>query len=116
MRKLLLILILISASTYGVIAQSFNTAAYKSGMKNFDDGNYRLAIPYLLEAVQSDPESTKGSFLEANFFLGLCYLKVGEGGNGLPYLQKVYELDKDFFPELEYMRGPWGDEALQFVQ
>jgi outer membrane protein OmpA-like peptidoglycan-associated protein len=116
MRKLLLILILISASTYGVIAQSFNTAAYKSGMKNFDDGNYRLAIPYLLEAVQSDPESTKGSFLEANFFLGLCYLKVGEGGNGLPYLQKVYELDKDIFPELEYMMGQCAEDALKFDQ
>lgn len=114
MRKILLVIGLTIWCTVSVFAQSFNSSAYKSGMKNFDEGGYREAIPYLLEAVQSDPESTKGSFLEANFFLGLCYLKVGEGGNGLPYLQKVYELDKDIFPELEYMMGQCAEDALKF--
>jgi len=109
--RLLVLLIFLSGSVW---AQSFNQSAYKSGMKMFDDGDYRLAIPYLLEAVQSDPESTKGAFLEANFFLGLCYLKVGEGGNGLPYMQKVYELDKEIFPELEYMMGQCAEDALKF--
>lgn len=114
MRKLLLACGFLFLLGLNVLAQSFNSSAYKAGMKKFDEGSYRLAIPYLLEAVQSDPESTKGSFLEANFFLGLCYLKVGEGGNGLPYLQKVYELDKDIFPELEYMMGQCAEDALKF--
>lgn len=116
MRKLIFSLALILLLGAVAMAQSFNTSAYKAGMKKFDDGSYRDAIPYLLEAVQSDPESTKGSFLEANFFLGLCYLKVGEGGNGLTYLQKVYELDKDIFPELEYMMGQCAEDALKFDQ
>ena len=80
----------------------------------FDDGDYRDAIPYLLEAVQSDPEVENSKALEANFFLGVCYLKVGEGGNGLPYMQKVYELDKEFYPEIEYMMGQCAEDALKF--
>jgi len=97
-----------------LFAQSFNASAQKSGMKLFDDGEYRLAIPYLLEAVQSDPEANSSKAIEANFFLGLCYLKVGEGGNGLTYMQKVYELDKDFYPEIEYMMGQCAEDALKF--
>jgi len=83
-------------------------------MKMFDDGDYREAIPYLLEAVQSDPESENSKALDANFFLGVCYLKVGEGGNGLPYMQKVYELDKEYYPEIEYMMGQCAEDALKF--
>jgi flagellar motor protein MotB len=83
-------------------------------MKLFDQGDYRLAIAQLLEAVQSDPEVSNSKALEANFFLGICYLKVGEGGNGLPYMQKVYELDKEFYPEIEYMMGQCAEDALKF--
>lgn len=95
-------------------AQSFNASAHKLGMKLFDDGEYRQAIPYLLEAAQSDPEASNNKVLEANFFLGLSYLKVGEGGSGLPYMQKVYELDKEYYPELEYMMGQCAEDALKF--
>jgi outer membrane protein OmpA-like peptidoglycan-associated protein len=83
-------------------------------MKLFDEGEYRLAISSLLTAVQSDPDVSSSKALEANFFLGLCYLKVGEGGNGLPYMQKVYELDKEYYPEIEYMMGQCAEDANQF--
>ena len=106
-----LLILFISAQSF---AQSFNASAFKSGMKLFDDGDYRKAIPYLLESVQSDPESSNNKAIDANFFLGVCYLKVGEGGNGLPYMQKVYELDKDFYPEIEYMMGQCAEDALKF--
>lgn len=114
MFKVLLSLLLSFIFSISLIAQSFNSAAYKSGMKLFDEGEYRQAIPYLLEAVQSDPEGGSGKVLEANFFLGVCYLKVGEGGNGLPYLQKVYEMDKTIFGELPYMMGQCAEDALKF--
>lgn len=114
MFRLLSIFLFFSLITVHTIAQSFNSSAYKSGLKKFDNGDYRQAIPFLLEAVQSDPEVSSSKALEANFFLGICYLKVGEGGNGLPYLQKVYELDKDIFPEIEYMMGQCAEDALKF--
>lgn len=85
-------------------------------MQAFDKGDYRDAIPFLLEAVQSDPEAENSKALEANFFLGLCYLKVGEGGNGLPYMQKVYELDKEYYPEIEYMMGQCAEDAMKFSE
>ncbi len=114
MHKHLLTLIVFFHFSVQIFAQSFNTSAQKSGMKLFDDGDYRKAIPYLLEAVQSDPEANSSKAIEANFFLGVSYLKVGEGGNGLPYMQKVYELDKDFYPEIEYMMGQCAEDALKF--
>ena len=114
MQKQFLTLIILCQLSIQVIAQSFNASAHKTGMKQFDDGEYRKAIPYLLEAVQSDPEANSSKAIESNFFLGLSYLKVGEGGNGLPYMQKVYELDKEFYPEIEYMMGQCAEDALKF--
>lgn len=114
MRKHLFFLLTFLVLSFTLVAQSFNASALKSGMKLFDEGEYRLAIPYLLEAAQSDPEASGSKVLDANFFLGVCYLKVGEGGNGLPYLQKVYELDKEYYGELEYMMGQCAEDALKF--
>ncbi len=92
----------------------FDHSAYKDGIKLFDEGEYRAAIEPLLAAVQSDLEVSSSKALEANFFLGICYLKVGEGGNGLPYMQKVYELDKEYYPEIEYMMAQCAEDAHQF--
>ena len=114
MQKQFLTFIFLIQFSVQVFAQSFNGSAHKTGMKQFDDGEYRKAIPYLLEAVQSDPEANNSKAIDANFFLGLSYLKVGEGGNGLTYMQKVYELDKEFHPELEYMMGQCAEDALKF--
>ena len=114
MRKYIYAFLISVFFSFQLLAQSFNASAHKAGMKLFDDGDYRLAIPYLLEAVQSDPEANSNRTIEANFFLGLCYLKVGEGGNGLTYMQKVYEMDKDFYPEIDYMMGQCAEDALRF--
>jgi outer membrane protein OmpA-like peptidoglycan-associated protein/tetratricopeptide (TPR) repeat protein len=114
MQKQFLTLIFLFQFSSQIFAQSFNASAQKSGMKLFDDGDYRKAIPYLLEAVQSDPEANSSKAIEANFFLGVSYLKIGEGGNGLTYMQKVYELDKDFYPEIDYMMGQCAEDALKF--
>jgi outer membrane protein OmpA-like peptidoglycan-associated protein len=114
MLKYFLVTLVFVFSGLYALGQSFNSEAFNLGMKKFDDGDYRDAISFLLEAVQSDPEVQSSKALEANFFLGICYLKVGEGGNGLPYMQKVYELDKEIYPELEYMMGQCAEDALKF--
>lgn len=114
MIKKILILFILFIQSFLTFAQSFNSEAYSLGLKKFDDMDYREAIPFLLEAVQSDPEMSSNKSMEANFFLGICYLKVGEGGNGLPYMQKVYEMDKDIYPEIEYMMGQCAEDALKF--
>ncbi len=99
-----------------LIAQSFNSEEHAAGLKLFDVGEFRDAIPHLLEAVNSDPEAVSNRAIEANFFLGICYLKVGEGDNGLPYMKKVYEIDKEYYPEIEYMMGQCAESALKFKE
>jgi len=86
------------------------------GMKLFDLGDYREAVPHLLEAVQSDSEAVSNKAIEANFFLGICYLKLGEGDNALPYMKKVYEIDKEYYLEIEYMMGQCAESALKFKE
>ncbi len=99
-----------------LLAQSFNKEEHEAGLKLFDLGEYRDAIPHLLEAVNSDPEIVSSRAIEANFFLGICYMKVGEGDNGLPYMKKVYEIDKEYYPEIEYMMGQCAENSLKFKE
>jgi outer membrane protein OmpA-like peptidoglycan-associated protein len=114
MRLLAVCLGVFFLATLNLPAQSFNAAAHKTAMKLFDLGEYREAISSFQEAIQGDPEAQSNLALEANFFLGVCYLKLGEGGTGLPYMQKVYELDKDYYPEIEFMMGQCAKNALKF--
>lgn len=100
----------------GIQAQSFDSEEHAIGMKLFDLGDYREAVPHLLEAVQSDSEAVSNKAIEANFFLGICYLKLGEGDNGLPYMKKVYEIDKEYYLEIEYMMGQCAESALKFKE
>ena len=100
----------------GIQAQSFDSEEHAIGMKLFDLGDYREAVPHLLEAVRSDSEAVSNKAIEANFFLGICYLKLGEGDNGLPYMKKVYEIDKEYYLEIEYMMGQCAESALKFKE
>lgn len=100
----------------GLQAQSFDKEEHAMGMKLFDLGDYREAVPHLLEAVQSDSEAVSNKAIEANFFLGICYLKLGEGDNALPYMKKVYEIDKEYYLEIEYMMGQCAESALKFKE
>jgi outer membrane protein OmpA-like peptidoglycan-associated protein len=100
----------------GLHAQSFDKEEHAMGMKLFDLGDYREAVPHLLEAVQSDSEAVSNKAIEANFFLGICYLKLGEGDNALPYMKKVYEIDKEYYLEIEYMMGQCAESALKFKE
>jgi outer membrane protein OmpA-like peptidoglycan-associated protein len=97
-------------------AQSFDSEEHAIGMKMFDNGEYREAVPHLLEAVRSDAEAISNKAIEANFFLGICYLKLGEGDNALPFMKKVYEIDKEYYPEIEYMMGQCAESALKFKE
>lgn len=99
----------------GISVQAqFNGEEHAIGIKLFDLGEFRDAIPHFTEAVESDSEAVSNRAIEANFLLGICYLKVGEGDNGLPYLKKVYEIDKEYFPELEYMMGQCAESAQKY--
>ncbi|GAB4117593.1 MAG: hypothetical protein Kow00103_14400 [Candidatus Caldatribacteriota bacterium] len=57
--------------------------------------DYAEAINYLEPAVELSPEN-----IEANYYLGLSYVKIGEKEEAKPYLSRVIEL----VPESEYAR------------
>ena len=116
MQRLTFFFILFFAVFTGLRAQSFDSEEHAIGMKLFDQGEYRDAIAHLQMAVSSDSEAVSNKAIEANFFLGVCYLKLGEGDNGLPYMKKVYEIDKEYYPEIEYMMGQCAESALKFKQ
>lgn len=94
----------------------FDREEHAIGIKLFDEGEFREAIDHLKAAVESDPEAVSNKAIEANFLLGICYLKVGEGENGLPYMKKVYEIDKEYYPELEYMMGQCAESSQKFKE
>lgn len=94
----------------------FDRESHAKGIKLFDEGDFRQAIDPLKEAVESDPEAVSNKAIEANFLLGICYLKVGEGDIALPYMKKVYEIDKEYYPELEYMMGQCAESAQKFKE
>ena len=94
----------------------FDREEHDAGVKLFDLGEYRNAIPHFLEAVQSDSEAVSNRAIEAHFLLGICYLKVGEGDKGLPYMKKVYEVDKEYYPELEYMMGQCAETSGKYKE
>jgi outer membrane protein OmpA-like peptidoglycan-associated protein len=116
MNRFFLFLLLIFFGTSPLANAQFDRESHAKGIKLFDEGEFRAAIDPLKEAVESDPEAVSNKAIEANFLLGICYLKVGEGEIALPYMKKVYEIDKEYYPELEYMMGQCAESAQKFKE
>lgn len=58
---------------------------------------YINAIPYLEQALQIENDN-----LEANFYIGLCYLKSLERNKALAHLLKVHTLSPNYDPLMDY--------------
>lgn len=62
--------------------------------------NYKKALQQFETAQQFNPSNALN-----NFRIGVCHLSTTDPGNGIPYIKKAYELDKNCDPFMEYYYG-----------
>lgn len=62
--------------------------------------NYKKALKQFEVAQQFNPNNALN-----NFRIGVCHLSTTDPGNGIPYIKKAYELDKNCDPFMEYYYG-----------
>jgi hypothetical protein len=71
--------------------------AYKSlGIIYFPRGNYAQAKEYFEKAVLSNPQEE-----ESRFYLGTCYLKLGEPGRAADQFHAAHEIDSTYYQAYE---------------
>lgn len=70
---------------------------FQQGMAFYQQGDYDSAINKLLLVIKKQPED-----VNANFYIGLCYLLIKNPDRAIFHLQKVIELNGDFLLEKCY--------------
>jgi|GEM_PF-2559895 len=70
---------------------------FQQGMAFYQQGNYQCAINKLLLVSKSQPDE-----VNANFYVGLCYLLTKKADRAILHLQKVIELNGEFLFEKCY--------------
>ena len=114
--RLLILLLLALFQTVHVYSQ-----VAKNTLKNAEAAmraeEYRTAAPLWRTVLESDPEN-----LNANFQLGICYLRIGRGGDAYSHLIKAkegYGADMDprinlLIGESLHMAAKWDDAITSY--
>lgn len=79
---------------YRPVGSSPRPAAFNAAIARYSQRDYAGAIPALVALVETNPD-----FIEARFYLGICYLSTGNGAAGIAELRKV--IDAGTSPYLE---------------
>lgn len=81
-----------------VMAQGIGTVEYEMGYGRgyFEARKYDMAIMYFENAISKDPEHA-----EANYLIGVCYVKLGKPEKARPFLEKAARLDAGYRDEIE---------------
>jgi len=81
----------------GEVSLSEAERLFQQGMAFYQQGDYRSAINKLLLVIKQQPDN-----VNANFYLGLCYLLIKKPDRAIFHLQKVIELNAKFLYEKCY--------------
>lgn len=79
--------------------------ALKEADQEFDRKAYAAALPLYIQLAKQEKELTQAERWHIYFRLGVCYLHAAHKSMALPYLEKVYEQNPDYHPELHYYLG-----------
>jgi outer membrane protein OmpA-like peptidoglycan-associated protein/Tol biopolymer transport system component len=116
MKKLFVILQLVVAlSAFGQGQRTVNQSdlALKKGKEFYDDDKYADAIPYLEQALQSNPESA-----EILYKLGMSYRYTEKYDEAIIHFTKLESIDEDYSPwsyyeiAMAYQRSGKSDQAI----
>lgn len=69
----------------------------KNANSFYDKALYKEAIPAFQEVLKVEPQNA-----EANYKLGVSYLRTIHKIKAMPYIEKVYKVNPDLEPELRY--------------
>lgn len=82
--------------------EGYNTAfrSVNRGVEYFGQAYYQKALEFLLDANAFNPNNA-----ELNFLIGNCYLNTIYKGKALKFLQKSFELDKEYSYKINFILG-----------
>ena len=97
-----------------IFCQPRSLSVYDEGLALYWKGDIKAAIPLLKEGIKSIPDTLLLQICESNLFLARTYISIGEPGKGLPFLQKVFELDKNYTHLIEYYMGICAEDSMKY--